>query len=541
MIELLNELRVALPGVQILFAFLLTVPFTQRFTALTPFQRDTYYVTLIATALSTACLIAPSAAHRLRFHQGDRAWVIESANRLTIAGLVLLAIALAGSVLLITDVMFDGARVWIYTGAVWAVFLVLWFVRPLVRSARGVSSGPSPSRVPQGSCSPARRADARAAPGVVHVALRVPHRGGVLGLGGGGAVPGPDEDLVLAGAELGVELPQPPRPAAEVLEQLGASPRGAGVAGDVDPRDEPLAAREGVAAHAHRPGGHGGAVRRLEDVRVQRDLAEHDAAARARLLVGGEQPVGDGLEVARMRLGGRLDALQPLDRARADVARHDRPQRPAVHGRQRLPVHLPGEQDLGVLGLLQRDRGAERLRRVRLLRAVGADERDVRGARADAGGGEQVGEADAAPDRRPGRPGAPRRLARDGAHLGQAGPAVAGALERRGDLGQREEAGAQGGERELERALDEPADGESQRVRVERRHGPVVAHVEALDRGHGALGEGRPRRLGVERLEPVHHGVVRLAVAAHPGTVPAGPGPDPGRAARAPPRRLEMA
>ena len=140
--ELLQELRVALPGVQILFAFLLTVPFTQRFTALTPFQRDTYYVTLIATALSTACLIAPSAGHRLRFHQGDRAWVIESANRLTIAGLVLLAIALAGSVLLITDVMFDGARVWIYTGAVWAVFLVLWFVRPLVRGARGVSSGP---------------------------------------------------------------------------------------------------------------------------------------------------------------------------------------------------------------------------------------------------------------------------------------------------------------------------------------------------------------------------------------------------------------
>jgi len=142
MIELLNELRVALPGVQILFAFLLTVPFTQRFTALTPFQRDTYYVTLIATALSTACLIAPSAGHRLRFHQGDRAWVIESANRLTIAGLVLLAIALAGSVLLITDMLFDGARVWIYTGVVWAVFLVLWFVRPLVRSARGVSSGP---------------------------------------------------------------------------------------------------------------------------------------------------------------------------------------------------------------------------------------------------------------------------------------------------------------------------------------------------------------------------------------------------------------
>jgi hypothetical protein len=142
MIELLNELRVALPGVQILFAFLLTVPFTQRFATLTAFQRDAYYVTLIATALSTACLIAPSAAHRLRFHQGDRAWVIESANTLMISGLTFLAVALGGSVLLITDMMFDGARVWIYPGIVVVVIAFLWFLRPLSRAVRGVSSGP---------------------------------------------------------------------------------------------------------------------------------------------------------------------------------------------------------------------------------------------------------------------------------------------------------------------------------------------------------------------------------------------------------------
>jgi hypothetical protein len=142
MIELLNELRVALPGVQILFAFLLTVPFSQRFATLTAFQRDTYYVTLIATALSTACLIAPSAAHRLRFHQGDRGWVIESANTLMISGLAFLAVALGGSVLLITDMMFDGARVWIYPGIVVVVIAVLWFVRPLSRAVRGLSSGP---------------------------------------------------------------------------------------------------------------------------------------------------------------------------------------------------------------------------------------------------------------------------------------------------------------------------------------------------------------------------------------------------------------
>jgi hypothetical protein len=144
MVELLQELRVALPGVQILFAFLLTVPFSQRWTSLTLFQRDVYYLTLIAAALSAACLIAPSAAHRLRFHQGDRAWVIESASRMTIAGLAILAVALGGSVLLITDVLFDGARVWIYSGAVLLAIVVLWFVRPLLRAVRGVSSGPAP-------------------------------------------------------------------------------------------------------------------------------------------------------------------------------------------------------------------------------------------------------------------------------------------------------------------------------------------------------------------------------------------------------------
>jgi hypothetical protein len=142
MIELLNELRVALPGVQILFAFLLTVPFTQRFPDLTGFQRDVFYITLLATTLSAACLIAPSAAHRLRFHQSERTWLIESANQLMVAGLGFLAIAIGAAFLLITDVLFDGARVWIYSVLVWCVILGLWFVRPLSRQFRGKSSGP---------------------------------------------------------------------------------------------------------------------------------------------------------------------------------------------------------------------------------------------------------------------------------------------------------------------------------------------------------------------------------------------------------------
>ena len=142
MIELLNELRVALPGVQILFAFLLTVPFSQRFGELSGFHTDVYYVTLIATVLSTACFITPSASHRLRFHQQEREWLIESANALMIAGLAFLAVAIGSAFLLITDVLFDGARVWIYSAVVWLVILGLWFGRPLARLARGASSGP---------------------------------------------------------------------------------------------------------------------------------------------------------------------------------------------------------------------------------------------------------------------------------------------------------------------------------------------------------------------------------------------------------------
>jgi hypothetical protein len=133
MLELLNELRVALPGVQILFAFLLIVPFSARFEELTGFQRDIYFFTLVVTALSTTCLIAPTAAHRLRFHKGERPWIIESSNQLLIAGLAFLALALTGSVLLITDVMYDGARVWIYTGLVALCILGLWFARPFAR------------------------------------------------------------------------------------------------------------------------------------------------------------------------------------------------------------------------------------------------------------------------------------------------------------------------------------------------------------------------------------------------------------------------
>jgi Family of unknown function (DUF6328) len=139
MAELLQELRVALPGVQILFAFLLTVPFAQGFTRVTNFQKDLFFATLLCTAISTACLIAPTATHRLRFHQRDRKYVIEVAHKLTIAGLVFLALAIVGAVTLITDFLYGGAARWIWPVLVAVVIVVLWFVRPLARSD---SSGP---------------------------------------------------------------------------------------------------------------------------------------------------------------------------------------------------------------------------------------------------------------------------------------------------------------------------------------------------------------------------------------------------------------
>jgi cobalamin synthase len=142
MTELLQELRIALPGVQILFAFLLTVPFAMGFQKVTSFQRDLYFATLLATTASTICLIAPSATHRLRFHQKERAYIVESANRLLIAGLIFLAVAIVGAISLITDYLFGLDSHWYWPALVGIALIALWFVRPLVRQLRGVSSGP---------------------------------------------------------------------------------------------------------------------------------------------------------------------------------------------------------------------------------------------------------------------------------------------------------------------------------------------------------------------------------------------------------------
>jgi Family of unknown function (DUF6328) len=139
MLELLNELRVALPGVQILFGFLLTVPFAQGFQRVTPTQKTLLYATLLATAASTVCLIAPSATHRMRFHKHDRAYIVESANRYLIVGLIFLGVAIVLGLALITDVLYDGVVVWVVPAVVAFSVATLWFIRPLLRRQ---SSGP---------------------------------------------------------------------------------------------------------------------------------------------------------------------------------------------------------------------------------------------------------------------------------------------------------------------------------------------------------------------------------------------------------------
>jgi hypothetical protein len=133
MMELLNELRVAMPGVQVLFGFLLTVPFQQRFAQVTDFQRTVYFATLIAAAVATAFLIAPSAYHRVMFEQHDKPTIIRVGTVQMLVGLGALALAMNGAVLLVTDVLFDGGTVTVTVAALATVYFALWFGFGLVR------------------------------------------------------------------------------------------------------------------------------------------------------------------------------------------------------------------------------------------------------------------------------------------------------------------------------------------------------------------------------------------------------------------------
>ncbi|MDX6725566.1 MAG: hypothetical protein QOK49_371 [Baekduia sp.] len=137
LIELLNELRVVMPGVQLLFGFLLTVPFQQGFAKIDAFQRDVYFATLVLTAASAAFLMAPSAFHRLTFRAGQKPYLIELGTRQTIAGMVLLAFAMNGAVLLLTDILFKARTVSVTVAAMAGLYGWLWFGVALRRRASG--------------------------------------------------------------------------------------------------------------------------------------------------------------------------------------------------------------------------------------------------------------------------------------------------------------------------------------------------------------------------------------------------------------------
>lgn len=152
--ELMSELRVVVTGVQVLFAFLLVVPFDNRFAGIGPFERTVYFVTLLLAALSAMFMLAPSVSHRFLFRHADKAQIVFTANRQAIAGMVCLALAMCGSVLLVSTNLF-GAAVGAATAAGVAMpFSLFWFFLPLRRRAAlaagraGGCAGPGASRSP---------------------------------------------------------------------------------------------------------------------------------------------------------------------------------------------------------------------------------------------------------------------------------------------------------------------------------------------------------------------------------------------------------
>lgn len=141
LIELLNELRVALPGNQVLFAFLLLLPFQQAFAQVSPLERGLYYVAFAATAAASVLLIAPSAYHRIRFRDGDKERMLRTSNVLLLAGTAMLGLAMATVTFLITDVLFGEAAGAFAAAVAAGVVAWFWFGLPLSRKVQDAESG----------------------------------------------------------------------------------------------------------------------------------------------------------------------------------------------------------------------------------------------------------------------------------------------------------------------------------------------------------------------------------------------------------------
>lgn len=133
LVEFLNEIRVVLPGVTVLFAFLLTLPFTGRFESITSGQRVAFTIAFFATSLATALLTAPTAFHRLRFRKGDKEQILRTSNLLALAGIACFGVGMVSVVWLVAELLFEDALATSIAVVAAAVVVGLWFLMPLSR------------------------------------------------------------------------------------------------------------------------------------------------------------------------------------------------------------------------------------------------------------------------------------------------------------------------------------------------------------------------------------------------------------------------
>jgi Flp pilus assembly protein TadB len=139
--ELLNELRVALPGVQMLFGFLLAVPFSQRFSHVTSNQQGLYYSAFVAAAGASVCFIAPTSFHRIVWQHGDKGLLLRISSALTIVGTVFLAVAIGSVMLFITSYLYGTSYAAVAGSVLVAALVVLWYLVPLAVRLRLVNGG----------------------------------------------------------------------------------------------------------------------------------------------------------------------------------------------------------------------------------------------------------------------------------------------------------------------------------------------------------------------------------------------------------------
>ncbi len=131
--EMLEEIRIALPGGEVMLGFLLTAPFSERFSRLTDLLKGVYLVSLLCVALSTALLLAPTAYHRIRFQAHDKPWITRRGTALVIAAMIVMVPGISGTLFVVTDVIFSRVAAAFVSGATVLFLVGLWFAVPLLR------------------------------------------------------------------------------------------------------------------------------------------------------------------------------------------------------------------------------------------------------------------------------------------------------------------------------------------------------------------------------------------------------------------------